>query len=269
MAVPLFIRGARQLLTLRDAIEPRSGSSLAHLGLIDDGCLLIEGPLISEIGTSRRLANLSKTRTARQIDVAGSIILPGFIDPNIDLLASSTALSATLRKAKRLVEHGTTFIRIPKPSQKAIASLASIRPALLDIVHTDPLAEIPILSPFLHYATRQALPLPNCPIALSSSFDGARHPACSMQTAISIAHLQFGLSLEDAIHAATINAAFSIGIARQAGTLEPGKQADFILLDVPDYRAIPYHLGENLVRAVFKNGAIVYRRGDLSWHNPS
>ena len=44
------------------------------------------------------------------------------------------------------------------------------------------------------------------------------------------------------------------------GTLEPGKQADMILLDIPNLDYLPYHLGINHVKMTIKKGNVVYER---------
>jgi imidazolonepropionase len=84
----------------------------------------------------------------------------------------------------------------------------------------------------------------------------------SMQFAISLACRYLQLTPAQAIAAATINAAAAIGRAERIGSLEPGKQADLILLDVSDYRHLGYRFGINLVAAVVKEGRIRLERGE-------
>jgi imidazolonepropionase len=66
-----------------------------------------------------------------------------------------------------------------------------------------------------------------------------------------------GLTPAQAIAAATINAACAIGRGADIGNLDPGKQADVILLNVPDYRQLGYRFGTNLVQTVIKQGRVV------------
>jgi len=56
--------------------------------------------------------------------------------------------------------------------------------------------------------------------------------------------------------AATVNAAHAIGRGSEIGTLEPGKVADILLLQIPSYRHLAYRMGGNAVRAVVKRGRI-------------
>jgi imidazolonepropionase len=78
-----------------------------------------------------------------------------------------------------------------------------------------------------------------------------------MQFVISLACRTMGLSPAQAISAATINAAAAIGRDERVGSLEPGKEADLLLLSVSDYRQLGYRFGTNLVSTVIKKGRIV------------
>jgi imidazolonepropionase len=78
----------------------------------------------------------------------------------------------------------------------------------------------------------------------------------NMQFAIALACRYMKLTPAQAIAAATINAAVAIGRADRLGSIEPGKQADLLLLSVPDYRHLGYRFGTNLVHTVIKRGQI-------------
>jgi len=78
----------------------------------------------------------------------------------------------------------------------------------------------------------------------------------SMQFAIALACRYMRLTPAQAIAAATINAAAAIGRADKIGSLEPGKQADLLVLKVADYRHLGYRFGTNLVQTVIKKGQI-------------
>ena len=79
----------------------------------------------------------------------------------------------------------------------------------------------------------------------------------SMQFAIALACRYMGLTPAQAIAAATINAAAAIDRADKIGSLEPGKQADLIVVNVPEYTHLGYRFGTNLVKQVIKRGKIV------------
>jgi imidazolonepropionase len=78
----------------------------------------------------------------------------------------------------------------------------------------------------------------------------------SMQFAIALACRYMRLTPAQAIAAATINAAAAIARLDRVGSLEPGKQADLIILTVPDYRQLGYRFGTNLVGKVIKKGKV-------------
>jgi len=80
----------------------------------------------------------------------------------------------------------------------------------------------------------------------------------SMQMIIALACRYLKLTQAQALAAATINAACAIGRGESIGSLEIGKQADVLIMDVRDYRSIGYQYGTNLVRTVIKHGRVVY-----------
>ena len=69
----------------------------------------------------------------------------------------------------------------------------------------------------------------------------------------------YRMTPREVIQATTIHAAKSIGREKEIGTLEVGKQADIVLLDIPNYRYLPYHFGVDHVECVIKTGKVVYR----------
>ncbi|HBG73838.1 MAG: imidazolonepropionase [Chloroflexi bacterium GWB2_49_20] len=78
----------------------------------------------------------------------------------------------------------------------------------------------------------------------------------SMQFVIALACRYLKMTPAQAIAASTINAAHAIRRADRVGSLTPGKQADLLVLSVPDYRHLGYRFGTNLVRQVVKRGQV-------------
>jgi imidazolonepropionase len=86
-----------------------------------------------------------------------------------------------------------------------------------------------------------------------------------MQMVLSLACRQMRMTAAEAISAATINGAHALLRADRAGSLEIGKDADLILLNVSDYREAAYEFGSNLVSMTMKPGKIVYNSSEASW----
>jgi imidazolonepropionase len=103
-------------------------------------------------------------------------------------------------------------------------------------------------------------------IALASGYDPVYSPTFNMQMAIALAVGRMRLTPEEAITAATVNAAYASGIGRKTGTLEVGKQADLILLNLASYRELPRQFGINHVGLVIRAGNVVFNR--IGWKPP-
>jgi len=96
--------------------------------------------------------------------------------------------------------------------------------------------------------------------ALATDFNPGSCYAQSLPEVLSWAALRLRLSSEECLVAATLNAAASLGRAAELGTLEAGKRADVVVLDVPNFRHLCYELGRNPVRAVVSHGRVVVER---------
>jgi len=127
-----LIRGARQLLTLRGPSGPRRGTDLRNLGIIEDGAVLIADGVILEVGPTRRLENLALARGAEEIDVSGSVVLPGFVDSHVHVVRvaaqeqSPRALrTMALRVLDEAVPCGTTALEVK--SGQALTEAAKLK----------------------------------------------------------------------------------------------------------------------------------------------
>ena len=378
----LFLRGARQVLTLRGISGVRRGAALDDLAVIEDGSLLIRDGVIDAVGTTRRLENLKEARSAIEIPVGNSIVMPGFVDPNlqINLIEESSpaarpkrrsmgdfyneslallrsclqygTLTAQLRATagtgdlradvsvlRRLaaigdnpigmvrtwrideLPHGTSpakfeqilatlqhrefahCVDVAAPAGEALKNLAALNGAsgklrinltwtgdsalgLTDLLaRYDPAcvfctsrlaakeiavlsntASVAIFSPGVDLLTGNSgralkkLVSAGGAIALSTGYHSRLAPAFSMQAALTLAVLWQGLSAEQAITAATINAAHALGRGHLTGTLEAGKRADLLMLNVPDYREIARRFGINHVVMAIREGNVVFNR---------
>ena len=399
-----MIRGARQLLTMRGARGPRCGSALNELGIIQDGALLIRDGVLEEVGPTRRVENLSAARNAEEINAAGCVVMPGFVDSHTHLLfatpseagpelapqiraTSASSLEARARThLQTMARHGTTTVEVKTgtgPDASAEIKLLRVAQALkrdpLDVAPTflfhlpdaggnesrdaadwtfrelmpkirrrrlarhadvawdrdpernellgrcfdvalrlgfackvhadtaDPAAAITaavanfaISVDHLEHATavEAALLAGSCTVAtllppvsfhdglarsgarpyaparslidlgaavaLASNFHPRHTPTPSMQTVVALACRYMGMTPAEAIVASTINGAHALGRADRVGSLEPGKQADVLILNGPDYRALAHEFGVNLVRATIKRGDTIYEEGEVA-----
>lgn len=96
--------------------------------------------------------------------------------------------------------------------------------------------------------------------AISTDFNPGSCYLQSMPEVLSWAALRYRMSAAEVLTAATLNAACSIGRGDRLGTIEPGKQADLLVLDVPSHVHLVYELGRNPVVAVIKAGEVVFER---------
>jgi imidazolonepropionase len=379
-----LLRGAKQLLTLRGPSGVRRGPALHDLGIIEDGSVLIRDGTIAAIGSTRRVENLKEARSAIEIPVNGSIAMPAFVDPSIDLsLENGTGANGHPAPRKRLATlsseslalmrncllHGTltaeikahaalddfrsdlavlrrlanlgtppiemirtwrigqfrtdesladafqqtltsVFIRkLARFVEFSVHSEQSIPQELLAVAET---SRVPIklswaggspetladvlsrVSPFTiacHSNLSEAeaavlqrasailvftpgrelleertgdcarnLAEAGAVIAIGSGYDANYAPSFSMQMAIAFAVLRLRLPVEAAIVGATVNAAYAVGCGHLTGTLEFGKRADVLVLNVPDYREIPRRLGINHVGFAMRAGNLVVNR---------
>lgn len=384
MAQLLLLRGAKQLLTLRGPSGVRRGASLNDLAIIEDGSVLIQDGRILSVGPTRRIENLKETRGAIDISVAGSVVMPGFVDPaiHVSLYENKVSAESVAKRKKALnfyhesltlirscLQHGTlnAQFRVYSDSSSQAADIAALRQ--LATIGDNPVATVRALRlpasaleeaklaalparlaklrnrKFLQFLEMQAGPdLPThpllwellskaglpfnllwsggsaetlqallelakpggvfCPaelssaecsvlarspaisifspckdlleerenpsakklataggaIALSSGYDSKHAPIFSMQMVVALAVLRLRLTVEQAITATTINAAYALGRGHEVGSLEAGKRADLLVLNMSDYREIPRRIGVNQVAMAIREGNFVINR---------
>jgi len=396
----ILIRGARQLVTLRGGAGPRRGPQLGDLQIIPDGSLLIADGVLKEVGPTRRIENLASARGAVEINAAGRVVMPGFIDGHTHLAFPPNGAKDDFERALRVVRvvtgkrlrsqnrahlaamarHGTTTVEVKTgcgpeedaeikllrilasldsdpidllptfllrlPPEDSRAAMGHVIEDLLPKIHRRRLARFADLvledggppanffSEYLETARdlgfarkvhatgaarcseaialavgHQAMsvdgltrvtgedarllaasrtigtlmisaPLSDGPqtgriltdagaaISLATAFNPNRPGTLSMQTVVGMAHLCQGLSIAEAIAASTINAAHALGCGDQTGSLEPGKFADLIMLDISDYRELDRHFGTNRVHLVMKRGCTIYREAEVTAPEP-
>jgi len=98
-------------------------------------------------------------------------------------------------------------------------------------------------------------------VALASDFNPGSSHVSSMLFVLQLGVFLLRLSIEEALSAATVNAAFALRKHEEVGSLEPGKKMDLLLCDLPDYASLVYKLGLNPIRWVIKSGRVVVKDG--------
>jgi imidazolonepropionase len=111
-----------------------------------------------------------------------------------------------------------------------------------------------------HYAPARALVEAGVPVALASDVNPGGGLSPSLPFAMAVACFAMGLSLEEALAAVTVNAAYSLDRHGDAGTIEVGKRADLVLLRSRRLLDL-VRVGVGAVRTVVKDGRIVVRDG--------
>ncbi len=101
------------------------------------------------------------------------------------------------------------------------------------------------------------------PVALGTDFNPGTSPIWSMPLILGLACLLYGLTPGEALVAATLNAAYAIGLGETHGSIEPGKWGDLVILDAPSHRYIPYYFGSPLVDTVIVKGRVMVQKGQL------
>ena len=125
---------------------------------------------------------------------------------------------------------------------------------------------IPVLLPgttfFLgkdDYAPARKMRTAGCEIALSTDFNPGSSATQNLQLIWTIAALKLKMLPEEILWAVTLTAARSLQLDSKVGSIEEGKQADLLLLDIPNLNYLAYHYGINHTVITVKKGEIVFR----------
>ena len=146
----------------------------------------------------------------------------------------------------------TTADHLEQSGPEGIAALAaaSVQPVLLP-------ASVHALGKIRYPRAREMIES-GLPVVLATDFNPGSSPTPCVPMVISLAVTHMGMTFAEAISAATINAACSLGRAETIGSLEPGKLANFAVYDCADYREIGYYFGLPLTHSVFIRGEQVF-----------
>ena len=249
-------------LKILRALHARNGRPLdlvSILSLADAAPGSAEGEGLPETAARRKLAGIAEAScgeggmpfaaarrclsAARESGLAVSVEMlpghePGLVEMAVELNALSITATSALRSPEtELISHSCTFAILLPARFARDGAQGSIR-ELID-----------------HGGL----------IALGSGLNPETAATGSMQTVVQLACEVLGLSLAEAISAATINAAWALGVGSRAGSLEHGKQADLLLLNASDYREIPRLAGTNLTHSLIKRGVVLFEEDFPGW----
>ncbi|MGO9938932.1 MAG: imidazolonepropionase [Terracidiphilus sp.] len=176
-----------------------------------------------------------------------------------------TILLSALRHGLRLRIHAEQFR--PGTGAALAAELGAITADHLETVTDETLHQLcaakvqPVLLPGSVFALGRTQYPPartmieaGLAIVLATDFNPGSSPIASMPMMFSLACLHMGLSSAEALTAATINAAWSLELGNSLGSLESGKEADFVIHEFDDYRELAYFIAAPARPRVFVAG---------------
>jgi imidazolonepropionase len=176
-----------------------------------------------------------------------------------------TVLTAARRHGLRLRVHAEQFR--PGTGAALAAELGAATADHLEMATEDSLRELrtagvqPVLLPGsvfalgrTNYPPARLMAELGLAIVVATDFNPGSSPIASMPFVMSLACLQMGLSPAESLTAATINAAWSLGFGNSRGSLETGKQADFLIHEFSDYRELAYFIAAPMRPQVFIAG---------------
>jgi imidazolonepropionase len=211
----------------------------------------------------------------RYVDLVCDTMLPTFAGRArfCDVFCERTAF--TVPEARRILTHARDLGYLlklhanqlgPTGGAQLAAELGAISADHLDFASPEDLA-------LLREAGTVGTLLPGCSFSLSLPYTSGRHlldlgltvalatdfnPGTSycesMQMMLALAVSAMDMTLEQALHAATLGGAHALGMQDEVGSLQAGRRCDVIVLSEPDERALAYHFGVNLVAATYVGG---------------
>jgi imidazolonepropionase len=155
------------------------------------------------------------------------------------------AFGGAVLAARMGADSADHLIKIDQEGRQALATSDTVATLLPGTVFTLGLK---------NYAPGRAMIDEGCAVALASDFNPGSCPILSIPLIMAIACTQMRLTPAEALTAVTLNSAWALGLQDEVGSLAPGRKADIVILDGPDFRLIPYRAGHNPVFSLIRGG---------------
>lgn len=222
-----------------------------------------------------------KNRKEEYLDMVITEILPAVAKENlaeyIDIFCEKGYFS--VEDTNRLLEAGQKYSLLPKIHVNQFNAIGGVQAGITHNALT--VDHLEVMNPedikCLIGTTTMPVALPGCslflsipytpareimeaglPLALATDFNPGSSPSGNMNLVVSLACIKMKMTPEEAINAATINAAYAMGLSKTHGSISKGKKANFIVTkNIPSYAYLPYAFGTNAIEDVYINGKLV------------
>ena len=179
-------------------------------------------------------------------------------------------------ETNRILKAGITYGLIPKIHVNQFNSIGGIKVGVnnnaLSVDHLEVLTDedisiisksdtmpvaLPSCSFFLGipYTNARKIIDSNIPLAIASDFNPGSTPSGNMNFVVSLACIKLKMTPEEAINAATLNAAYALNLSKEIGSISKGKLANFMITKpIKSYNFLPYYFGNNSNERIYLNG---------------
>ena len=179
-------------------------------------------------------------------------------------------------ETNRILKAGITYGLIPKIHVNQFNSIGGIKVGVnnnaLSVDHLEVLTDedisiisksdtmpvaLPSCSFFLGipYTNARKIIDSNIPLAIASDFNPGSTPSGNMNFVVSLACIKLKMTPEEAINAATLNAAYALNLSKEIGSISKGKLANFMITKpIKSYNFLPYSFGNNSIERIYFNG---------------
>ena len=176
----------------------------------------------------------------------------------------------------RILKAGVTYGLIPKIHVNQFNSIGGVKVGVnnnaLSVDHLEVLTDedlsilsksntmpvaLPSCSFFLGipYTNARKIIDSNIPLAIASDFNPGSTPSGNMNFVVSLACIKLKMTPEEAINAATLNAAYALNLSKEIGSISKGKLANFMITKpIKSYNFLPYYFGNNSIERIYLNG---------------